>query len=119
MGGIRQAIPDLAGIRESHAVSLADIAMETKINVHYLQAIERGEFDKLPGSIYTKSYIRQYARLIEYDEHDLLTRCGLVIEEEQGDSGVSPDTEGRLHRVARLVGVMLRLELNRTTGRTR
>jgi hypothetical protein len=111
-------MPDLAGIRESHSVSLADIAMATKIKIRYLGAIEKGELDKLPGSIYTRSYVRQYARFIDFDEHELLTRCGLAIAEEQGDSGLPPAIEGRLLSVARLVSVMLRFGLNRTTRRT-
>ena len=36
------------------------------------QAIERGDFAKLPGGIYNTSYIKQYARAIDYDESVLL-----------------------------------------------
>jgi cytoskeletal protein RodZ len=53
-------------------MTLRDIAAYTKINVNYLQAIEDGNFEKLPEGIYTTSYIRQYARAIEYDETELL-----------------------------------------------
>jgi len=60
--------------RESRSISLQDIAQVTKLSVRSLEAIEAGEFSKLPGGIYTTSYIRQYARAIGYAEHELLTR---------------------------------------------
>jgi cytoskeletal protein RodZ len=42
------------------------------LGVRTLEAIERGEFRKLPGGIYNTNYIRQYARAIDYDESALL-----------------------------------------------
>jgi cytoskeletal protein RodZ len=62
----------LSTIRRNRGISLEQIAEATKISVRWLQAIEQGEFAKLPGGIYNTSYIRQYARAIEYDESALL-----------------------------------------------
>jgi len=62
----------LANIRKNRGVSLEQIAAATKISVRSLDAIERGDFGKLPGGIYNTSYIRQYARAIDYDESALL-----------------------------------------------
>jgi cytoskeletal protein RodZ len=62
----------LAHIRGNRGISLEQIAAATKISVRSLEAIERGDFRKLPGGIYNTSYIRQYARAIDYDESILL-----------------------------------------------
>ena len=62
----------LATIRENRGISLEQISSSTKIGVRTLEAIERGEFSKLPGGIYSTSYIRQYARAIDYDEGAIL-----------------------------------------------
>jgi cytoskeletal protein RodZ len=62
----------LATIRQNRGISLQHIADLTKISIRSLEAIERGEFRKLPGGIYNTSYIRQYARAIDYDEAILL-----------------------------------------------
>jgi len=62
----------LAAIRKNRGISLEQIAETTKIGVRSLDAIERGDFQKLPGGIYSTSYIRQYARAIDYDESALL-----------------------------------------------
>jgi cytoskeletal protein RodZ len=67
-----ESILGLASIRRNRGISLEKIAASTKISVRSLEAIERGQFRKLPGGIYNTSYIRQYARAIDYDETVLL-----------------------------------------------
>jgi cytoskeletal protein RodZ len=62
----------LATIRKNRGISLAQIAESTKISIRSLEAIERGDFRKLPGGIYDTSYIRQYAKAIDYDESLIL-----------------------------------------------
>src|ERR1051325_8991264 len=62
----------LATIRRNRGISLEQIAQSTKISVRCLDAIERGDFRKLPGGIYNTSYIKQYARAIDYDETAIL-----------------------------------------------
>lgn len=62
----------LSTIRRNRGISLEQIAESTKISIRSLAAIEQGDFRKLPGGIYNTSYIRQYARAIEYDEGTLL-----------------------------------------------
>jgi cytoskeletal protein RodZ len=65
-------IQGLRNWRKSRGITLANIASSTKLSVRQLEAIESGEFCKLPGGIYTTSYIRQYARAIDFDETTLL-----------------------------------------------
>jgi transcriptional regulator with XRE-family HTH domain len=69
---IQQLPKDLIECRKKQGVTLAEIATKTKINARYLEAIERGDFKKLPGGVYTLSYLRQYANAIDCDENDLL-----------------------------------------------
>jgi cytoskeletal protein RodZ len=63
---------DLARSRKQEGITLEDIADQTKISLRFLQAIESEEFDKLPGGIFSTSYLRQYAAAIGYDEAGLL-----------------------------------------------
>jgi cytoskeletal protein RodZ len=67
-----ESILGLVTIRRNRGISLEQIAESTKISVRSLEAIEHGDFRKLPGGIYNTSYIRQYARAIDYDEGVLL-----------------------------------------------
>jgi cytoskeletal protein RodZ len=76
----------LARWRRKKTLSLEQISQSTKISVRALQAIEAEEFKKLPGGIYSTSYIRQYARAIEFDESRILTLYYSVM-------GISPESE--------------------------
>src|ERR1044071_6986752 len=67
-----RSILPLSTIRQNRGISLQQIADSTKISVRSLQAIEEGDFRKLPGGIYNTSYIRQYARAIAVDERELI-----------------------------------------------
>jgi cytoskeleton protein RodZ len=49
-------------------LELGQIAQELKIASRFLEAIEAGQLDKLPGGVFTKSFIIQYARLLGLDE---------------------------------------------------
>jgi len=88
-----KSVLGLATIRKNRGVSLEQIAQSTKIGVRSLEAIERGDFQRLPGGIYSTSYIRQYARAIDYDESALLafyyreTGAGTSRRDGNGDRG--------------------------------
>ena len=77
----------LATIRKNRGISLEQISAATKITVRSLEAIERGDFRKLPGGIYNTSYIRQYARAIDYDETAILR----VYYREMGSTEARPE----------------------------
>lgn len=59
--------------RQKKGITLQNIADTTKLSLRQLEAIEVGDFKKLPGGIYNTNYIKQYARAIGFDEAELLT----------------------------------------------
>jgi cytoskeletal protein RodZ len=58
--------------RQERGITLDSIAASTKLSMRHLEAIESGDFKRLPGGIYNTNYIRQYARAISFSEADLL-----------------------------------------------
>ena len=58
--------------RIKKGITLDKIADQTKLSLRQLEAIECGDFKKLPGGIYNTNYIKQYARAIGFDEQGLL-----------------------------------------------
>lgn len=52
----------LRGEREKQGLTIEDIARETSIRDIYLEAIEKGDYDSLPGDVYAKGFIRNYSR---------------------------------------------------------
>jgi cytoskeleton protein RodZ len=53
--------------REKRGVSLRQIANSTRISVMSLEALERSDLSRLPGGIFTKSFIRAYAEEVGLD----------------------------------------------------
>lgn len=47
--------------RERRGISLRQIASSTKISTVALEALERGDFSKLPGGIFSRAFVRAYA----------------------------------------------------------
>src|SRR5829696_716136 len=66
-------LPDrLAGARERKGVDLVRAERDTKIRVRYLAALERGDYRELPGAVYTKGFLRNYALYLGLDPDDVL-----------------------------------------------
>ena len=55
-------------------LQLEEISNELKISTRILQAIENDQYDKLPGGVFAKSFVRQYARLLGLDEEEIAGR---------------------------------------------
>ena len=53
--------------RERQNLTFDDIEQSTSIRTRYLQAIEAGEYSVLPGDVYTKGFIRNYANVLGLD----------------------------------------------------
>ena len=54
--------------REARGISLEEIAAKTKIGIRLLRAIENEQFERLPGGLFNRSFVRQYARVLGVDE---------------------------------------------------
>jgi cytoskeletal protein RodZ len=58
--------------REAKGVDLVRVERETKIRERYLSALERGEYRELPGSVYTKGFLRNYGAYLGLDPEYLI-----------------------------------------------
>jgi cytoskeletal protein RodZ len=55
--------------REGRGIGLREISDQTRISIRYLEAIESNDYNRLPGGVFNRSFIKAYARHIGYDEH--------------------------------------------------
>ena len=62
--------------REEKNMSLDEIQAITKIQKRYLQAIEDGRYDLLPGSFYTKAFVKSYAEAVDLPVETLFEEYG-------------------------------------------
>ncbi len=54
----------LRELRIAAGMEIEDISRRTGINRRYLAAIENGDFATLPGDVYARGYIREYAKCL-------------------------------------------------------
>ena len=54
----------LAEARQRCAMSIEDVAAQTRVPVRYLTAIEAERFDLIPGLVYIKGFVKAFARAV-------------------------------------------------------
>ena len=59
--------------RKKLGLSIDDIRDKSKIKKNYLVAIENDNYENLPGEVYTKVYIRGYAKIVGLDPQTILS----------------------------------------------
>jgi cytoskeletal protein RodZ len=62
----------LLAARERKGVDLYRAERDTKIRARHLAALERGDWRELPGSVYTKGFLRNYALYLGLDPDEIL-----------------------------------------------
>lgn len=58
--------------REARGISVADAAAATRILPRYLHALEDGDFSQLPGDVYARGFIRNYAQFLGLPPDELM-----------------------------------------------
>jgi cytoskeleton protein RodZ len=76
--GSTQASPGgrLGEARRMQNLTTADIARQLKLSVWQVEALEAGRYQQLPGPIFVRGFIRNYARLVKLDAEELLRSAG-------------------------------------------
>jgi cytoskeletal protein RodZ len=72
--------------REGRGIPLREISDQTRISMHYLEAIETNDYKRLPGGIFNRSFVKAYARYVGYDEKEAIEGYTRYMRE-QGDTG--------------------------------
>ena len=62
--------------RELRHVSLEELAQTTRIPLRNLLLIEDDRFDELPGDVFTRGFLRAYAKAVGADDDAIVTRYG-------------------------------------------
>ncbi|WP_063507314.1 helix-turn-helix domain-containing protein [Lactobacillus acetotolerans] len=89
----------LRSAREAKGLSIADVEKATKIQSRYLTAIEKNDFDKLPGDFYVRAFIRQYAQVVGLDGKKLLSEYHKEIPKAEPDDYVEDSVDNKSEKV--------------------
>jgi hypothetical protein len=60
--------------REIRGISLKEIADATKISKRFLEAIERNDHQTLPAPVFTRGFVREYARYLGLNSEEMVNR---------------------------------------------
>ncbi len=64
----------LKAAREEKGLSLDEVQMVTKIRYKHLAALEAGDFDQLPGEVYVKGFLVNFAKTVDLDGEEILRK---------------------------------------------
>ena len=104
--------------REERGVSLREIAEITKISVTALEALERNDISRLPGGIFSRSFVRSYAAEIGLDPDQTVRDFLARFPDDELAAGsrhvpyeeiVPPEAPGRRRLIIALVVILLAL----------
>src|SRR5579885_991011 len=65
----------LRSARLARGLSLDDVEAGTRIRRRFLEALEREEFDELPGPVYVRGFLRIYGEFLGIPAEELLAQC--------------------------------------------
>jgi cytoskeleton protein RodZ len=92
--------------RELREVSPNEVVVATRISLRFLEALENEDWDKLPGGIFNRGFVRAIARYLGLDEEDLLAEYDLA----HGDqSEAQPAADNRIPAPPKWIAVALAL----------
>src|SRR5687767_6466278 len=60
--------------REIRGISLKEIADATKISKRFLEALERNDHRTLPAPVFTRGFVREYARYVGLNADEMVNR---------------------------------------------
>jgi cytoskeleton protein RodZ len=67
--------------REMRNVSLEEISAATRISVRFLEALESEQWERLPGGVFNRGFIRSVARFLGLDEEGLIAEYAMETRE--------------------------------------
>jgi cytoskeletal protein RodZ len=77
--------------RELREVSPNEVVVATRISLRFLEALENEDWDKLPGGVFNRGFVRAIARYLGLDEEHLLAEYDLARADLTAESVVSPE----------------------------
>ena len=72
--------------RQRLGLNEKEVADKLHITRHYVKALESNSYEKLPGAVFAKGYLKSYALLLGLDVEDLLSRYDEFTHQQKADS---------------------------------
>jgi transcriptional regulator with XRE-family HTH domain len=92
--------------REMRGVSLEEVSSATRISTKFLEAIESGQWDQLPGGAFNRGFIRSASRYLGLDDDSMVAEYSLETNS-NGASHAAQDATSEMPRDWRLIVALL------------
>ncbi len=105
----------LRAARVASGLSVAEVTQSIKFAERQIEALERDDFDNLPGSTFVRGIIRSYAKLLHLDAGPLLAMLGQQLSQADNavhapeDTGAELPLAGERHNLIPLLALALTL----------
>ena len=90
--------------RERQRMTIPEIEEGTSIRASYIEAIESGEYDKMPGRVYAKGFVRNYANFLNLDSEEIVKQfvaeISPPVEVVEQTKEVTPEPKGKSFSVS-------------------
>lgn len=87
----------LRDARIAKGISLEQAEEDTKIRKRYLQALEEGDYSILPGMVYAKGFLRNYANYLGLNQDEIMIEYKLLHTPIR-ENGSRPNIEEAIHK---------------------
>jgi cytoskeleton protein RodZ len=76
--------------REARGVSLGEISESTKISGGFLRSLEQEDFERLPGGIFNRGFVRAYSKFLGIDEDAMVADFDAAYEQYRAEQAPPP-----------------------------
>src|SRR5689334_296466 len=76
--------------REGRGVTLGEISESTKISGSFLRALEQEDFERLPGGVFNRGFVRAYCKFLGMDEDALVADFDAAFEQYRAEHAPPP-----------------------------
>lgn len=99
--------------RLSRGIKRSEIAIKLHITNHYVKSLEANNFDKLPGAIFVKGYLKNYSELLDLNPTEIIGLYEKFISQENEDRSnkVMPQKQKVRNRLIVVFSVVLFISL--------
>src|SRR4051812_38572499 len=81
--------------REMRGVSLDEICAATRIGTRLLEALESEDWERLPGGVFNRGFVRAVARYLGLDEEGTVAEYVMAVNQGTGVAAATPHIEPR------------------------
>lgn len=86
----------LKAAREEKGLSLDEVQMVTKIRYKHLVALEAGDFDQLPGEVYVKGFLVNFANAVGLNGEEILQKYYALKDQASADTRETQNAESEM-----------------------